>query len=350
MKKSLYLKLYEEMRNKIITGAYKYGEKLPSKRTLAEENGVSVITAGHSYELLTDEGYVEAREKSGYYCIFRSEEIFLSSATEITEPVKFKTSNKNVDFPFSTYSKTVRKVLSEYGESILKKSENSGAEILKESLARYINRSRNLSVKSSQIIIGAGAEYLYRLIIDTLGREKIFAIENPSYKQIENVYKANSVNYRLLNLSSDGIDSKALKETDADILHITPYRSFPSGVSASVSKRYEYIRWAAKNNRFIIEDDFESEFSVTKKIVDTVFSLNDNENVIYINTFSRTISAGIRIAFMILPEKILSDFQNKAGFYSCTVPTLEQYVLAELLNSGDFERHINRVRRKLRNR
>ena len=136
--------------------------------------------------------------------------------------------------------------------------------------------------------------------------------------------------------------------TNASVLHTTPYRSFPTGITASASKRHEYVRWFGKKDRFIIEDDFESEFSVSTKAEETLFSLSEQDKVIYLNTFSKTISPSLRVGYMVLPEKLVGEFEERLGFYSCTVPTFEQLVIAELINSGDFERHINRVRRNKR--
>ena len=206
-------------------------------------------------------------------------------------------------------------------------------------MKQYLARNRGINVEIEQIVIGSGAEYLYRLIVDLLGRDKIYAIESPSYQKIEQVYRAAGVKYEMLPLCNDGIDGAALAKTDADVLHTTPYRSFPTGVTASASKRYEYIRWSEKGERFIIESDYDSEFSVSSKPTETIFFLSDQDNVIYLNTFSKTIS---------LPKRLVEPFNDRLGFYSCTVPTFEQLVLTELINNGDFERHINRERRKKR--
>ena len=156
------------------------------------------------------------------------------------------------------------------------------------------------------------------------------------------------IRYEALPLTNAGIDSRALANTKADVLHTTPYRSYPSGVTATASKRHEYIRWSVQNDRYIIEDDFESEFSVSTKPAETLFALSENDHVIYLNTFSKTISSSLRVGYMVLPKHLVEPFERNLGFYSCTVPTFMQYVLAELINHGDFERHINRVRRKIR--
>jgi len=185
-------------------------------------------------------------------------------------------------------------------------------------------------------------------LVELLGRDRVYAIESPSYKKIEQVYSASDAIIKKLPLCNDGIESQALQLCEADVLHISPHRSYPSGVSASASKRHEYLRWAEKGNRYIIEDDFESEFNISKKSVETLFSHSPKDNVIYMNTFSKTISPSLRVGYMVLPKKLADQFDRKLGFLSCTVPTYIQYVMAELLTNGDFERHINRVRRKKR--
>ncbi|HHU84791.1 MAG TPA: PLP-dependent aminotransferase family protein [Clostridiales bacterium] len=345
----LYLQLYKQIRDDIINENYVYGGKLPSKRILAEETGVSTITVEHAYALLCEEGYVESRERSGHIVIFRKSDGFASATSTVeTDHSSYHTAKTYPEFPLSTLSKTMRKVLNEHGDLLLEKSPNAGCYELREAIRQLLARNRGIYVDIEQIIIGSGSEYLYGLIVELLGRHRIFAIEMPSYKKIEQVYKAKEIAYETLPLTNTGIDSKALSETNADVLHTTPYRSYPSGVSATASKRHEYIRWANLNDRYIIEDDFESEFSVFTKPTETLFSLSEHDNVIYLNTFSKTISPSLRIGYMVLPEHLVTPFNENLGFYSCTVPTFMQYVLTELINNGDFERHINRVRRKKR--
>ncbi len=344
--KPAYLQLYEQLRADIVDGIYQYGKKIPSKRLMAEETGVSVVTVEHSYVLLCDEGYLESRERSGYFVIFRADDSF-PVAIPRKKQLREQTSVDH-DFPFSILSKTMRRVLSEYGESILVKSPNRGCYELRAAISNYLARSRGVNAETEQIVIGSGAEYLYGIIVEMLGRDKIYGIEKPSYEKIELVYQASGVRYEMLPLGADGIESSALLNTAASVLHITPYRSFPSGVTASASKRREYIRWTNQGDRFIVEDDCESEFTVSKKPEETIFALSDKANIIYLNTFSQTIAPSIRVGYMVLPKMLVNLYEEKVGFYSCTVPAFEQYVLAELISSGDFERHINRVRRAKR--
>lgn len=377
--KSAYMQLYEQLRKDIVSGSYTYGAKLPSKRLLAEEAGVSVVTAKHAYEILCDEGYLESRQRSGYFVVYRERD-FLSPAERqvkevsshsesgrdeffhgesgigeesVEESANYRRHFHNVhstksEFPFSVLSKTMRKVLLDYGEEILEKSPNRGCLELRNAICTYLKRSSGIIAGPEQIIIGAGAEYLYGLIIQLLGKERIFAMEKPAYEKIHKVYEANGVMCDRLKLGKDGIRSEELKKTQATVLHVTPYNSFPSGITASVSKRHEYLRWAESRGGYIIEDNYDSELTVSSKNEDTIFSMAEKDFVVYLNTFSRTVAPSFRVGYMVLPEQLLEVFDQKLGFYSCTVPVFEQYVLAELIESGDFERHINRVRRARR--
>ncbi|MBR2504157.1 MAG: PLP-dependent aminotransferase family protein [Oscillospiraceae bacterium] len=347
--KTAYMQLYEQLRKDIVEGVFSYGTKLPSKRLLAEESDVSVITVEHAYSILCDEGYVEARQRSGYFVIYKESDFLSNADGSYTETVHSTTAlSADSQFPFSVLSKTMRKVLLDYGENILVKSPNHGCMELRGAISTYLARSNGINVSPQQIVIGSGAEYLYSLIVQLLGKNRIFALENPSYEQILNVYRANGVECDMLNMGRDGIQSEELERTEASVLHITPFNSFPSGITARASKRYEYINWAEKRNGYIIEDNYDSELTVSTKAEDTVFSLAKNNKVIYINTFSRTIAPSFRVGYMVLPKQLAEEFENKLGFYSCTVPVFEQYVLAELINNGDFERNINRIRRQRR--
>lgn len=343
----VYLQIYSQIRRDVISGVYPRGSKLPSKRLLAEELGVSTVTVEHAYALLCDEGYAQARQRSGYIVIFQRSDGF-AAVPSLSLPLVHRPEPVYPDFSLSILSRTMRSVITDYAESILERSPNLGCLELREALRQYLARNRGIYVDMEQIVIGSGSEYLYGLLIMLLGRQRLFAIESPSYHKIQQVYEASQIRYELLPLAGDGIDSSALYVSKADVLHTTPYRSFPSGATASASKRHEYIRWA-ENGRYIIEDDFESEFSVSTKPTETLFSLSEQDNVIYLNTFSKTISPSLRVGYMVLPKFLSKQFAEKLGFYSCTVPTFMQLVLARLLNSGDFERHINRVRRTKRN-
>lgn len=348
-----YFNVYEKIKRQIADGAYPFGSKLPSKRTTAETFGYSVITIEHAYELLASEGYVEARERSGYYVCYVVGDSFIGTAKKETLALNKKdVSFASEPFPFTVYAGAVRYVLTEYAERLYEKSPNTGTEELKQAICNYLARSRGIKATTERIIVGSGAEYLYGMITAMLGRDKIYAVEQPSYEKIENVYSANGVEIERLRLGNEGIISSELAQSKADVLHVTPFRSFPTGVTASASKKREYLLWAKNNlrrkgglRRFIVEDDYESEFSLSPKTADTIFATDTDDCVIYCNTFSNTISPALRVGYMIIPDKLKETFKQEIGFYSCSVPVLEQYILAKLLNDGSFERHLNRVRR-----
>ena len=365
-------RIKEDIRNNII-GA---GERLPSKRAMAEHLGVSVLTIASSYQMLIDEGYVYSRERSGYFVCAPEEMASVSlglpniskrqgaesaagpavqiGADEKAEPEK-NTANiltngpqGNIGFQFAEYSKIMRRVISKYGSELLIKSPPLGCEILRKAISDYLLRYRGMSVPYSRIIIGSGSEYFYGMTVLLLGRDKIYGLENPSYEKIRAVYEANGARCDMLDMDLNGILTSELMRTKANVLHVTPFNSYPTGATANASKRYEYLAWARRVGSVIVEDDIDSEFAVGIKPVETIYSMDNDGLVIYLNTFSKSIAPSMRLGYMILPESLERLYIEKLGFYSCTVPVYDQYVLAEFISGGYFERHLNRTRRRLR--
>ena len=340
---SAYMQLYTQLREDIVTGAIPRGSKLPSKRLLAGELGVSLITVEHAYALLCDEGYEDSRERSGYYAAF-------SAAPRHEEPLPRQGVEPGPeaapeDFPFSALAKTMRRVLSDYDRRILDRCPSNGCLPLREALAAYLGRSRGLAVSPDQIVIGSGAEYLYGLLVQLLGRARPFALEDPCYEQIRRVYEANGARCLALPMGEDGIGSGALAACDAGVLHGTPFHSYPSGVTATAAKRHEYAAWARAHDSVIVEDDYDAEFASPTRRIETIFSLAP-ERVIYLNTFSKLLAPSVRTGFLVLPEGMLPAYRERLDFYSCSVPVYDQYVLAAFLNGGHLERYINRRRRQ----
>ena len=342
---SAYLQLYKQLREDIVAGVLPTGTKLPSKRLLAGELGLSVITVEHALALLVDEGYAEARPRSGYYAAFGDS---VGSAPRLAALADMSAATAAPeDFPFSTWARTMRGVLTDYDRRILVKAPNCGCLELRQAIADYLGRSRGITVSPEQIVIGSGAEYLYGLVVQLLGRERGFALEDPSYEKIRRVYEANGARCELLRLGEDGILSRELQGCAAGALHVTPFHSYPSGVTATAAKRHEYAAWAEERGSVIVEDDYDSEFASVTKQIDTIYSLAP-ERVIYLNTFSKILAPAMRTGFMVLPEGLLAEYRQRLDFYSCTVPVFDQYVLAEFIRQGHMERYINRRRRKLR--
>lgn len=260
----------------------------------APTNGISTVTVSHAYDLLCDEGYIRSKEKSGYYVVFREPDLFPVSNDRFEVQLSGTQPQRASCFPFTVLARTMRRVLTEYGEEILQKTPNKGSLLLREAIS------------------------------------------------------AEGIAFEKLPLGRSGIESKALQNTNAEVLHITPYRSFPTDITATASKRNEYLRWAEERNGIIIEDDFYSEFSLMKKPEETLFAAAGKNNVIYLNTFTLTVSPALRIGYAVLPEQLMGLYETNVSFYSCPVPTFEQLVLAELIANGDFERHLNREKKRRR--
>ncbi|MBR1456839.1 MAG: PLP-dependent aminotransferase family protein [Oscillospiraceae bacterium] len=346
-RESAYVQLYKQLREDVVNGVLPAGAKLPSKRLLAEELELSVITVEHAYALLVDEGYAEARPRSGYYAAFGGSPGGAAPRRAALEEMSAGAAARTEDFPFSVWARTMRAVLSDYDRRILIKSPNAGCPELRGAISAYLARSRGLSVRPEQIVIGSGAEYLYGLVVQLLGRDRLFALEDPCYEKIRRVYEANGARCELLPMGEDGIRSEALRRCAAGVLHVTPFHSFPSGVTASAAKRHEYAAWAGTHGAFIVEDDYDAEFASLTRQIETIFSLAP-DRVLYVNTFSKILAPSMRTGFLVLPEPLLPLYAEKLDFYSCTVPVYDQYVLAEFIDAGHLERYINRRRRKLR--
>ena len=405
-----YIRLYEKFKKEITNGAYPYGAKLPSKRDTAAKNGVSVITAEHAYALLEDEGYIVCRQRSGCFSAYRDDQLFKSNpsagsvsgvsvpgsarppalspmaahahaspahdsphssarhpstdaacsasispdASRAAAPVSAASRRpagavpaEDITFPAGLYAKTVRSVLTKYGGDILKRTDGAGLPRLRCAVAKYLMRAREIEVSPDDIVIGSGAEALYQLAIMLIGSDRIYAIETPSYDKIEKTYRARGINCLLLPLSGDGIPDSVLSSCAADVLHVTPYHSFPSGITATAAKKKAYLEWAKSRGAVIIEDDFGSEFCRSRKPTDTLFETDGGERVLYINTFSKTLSPALRAGYMLLPRALQVRRKN-IEYMSCSVPVLDQYILCELLDGGSFERHLNRIRRQIR--
>ena len=341
--------LYGQIKNDIISGALAAGEKLPSKRELADHLSVSVITVENAYIMLEEEGYIKAVPKKGFFV--KKLDLPEKNAPQQERPAHISDEASQPPASragrayFPAMAKIYRRILSEQPEILQTKPPRLGCAVLRNAIADYLYRYRNMHVQPANIIIGSGSEYLYGMIVQLFGTDCIYGIEDPSYEKIRRVYASNGVSVDLLKMGSEGILSSELERTGSRVLHVTPYHSFPTGVTADAEKRYEYLGWADRNSGYIIEDDFDSEYAFYRKPINTLYAMDDSGRVIYMNTFTKSLSPAIRTAYMILPDDLMKLYIEKLGFYSCPVPVLDQYVLASFIESGAFERHLNRIRR-----
>lgn len=349
----LYEALYRCIRADILSGKLMPGEKMPSKRALAQNLEISKITVEAAYNQLLEEGYLRSQEKVGYFV----ETVERPSPLEplplsVRNPPQRKwlldlTANGTEQFPFSVWMKLQREVMLDYGQMLLRPLPNQGVPELRQAIAAHLADFRGMRVDPEHILIGAGTDFLYNLLMQLLGREKIYAVEEPGYGKIRKIYAAGGVQCISAPMDSQGVRPNSLER--AHVLHLSPSHHYPTGLVTPVSRRLELLEWAG-NSRWIIEDDYDSEFRFNAHPVPAMQSLDAKGRVIYMNTFSKTLAPSIRISYMILPPVLMAQFQRNLGFYSCTVPSFEQYTLSRFLNQGYFEKHINRMRKSYKSR
>lgn len=343
----LYESLYRCIRADILSGRLAPGEKLPSKRALAENLQVGKTTVEAAFAQLTAEGFLKPKEKVGYFV----EALPLPPAKPQipqTPPAPAETliadltSGGGCRFPFTAWSRLQRQVFLDYGEKLLQPLPNQGIPELRRAIAAHLADFRGMAVDPSNILVGAGTDFLYNLLIQLLGRERTYAVEEPGYGKIRKVYAAAAARCVDAPMDSHGVRPDGLME--ADVLHISPAHHFPTGIVTPLSRRQALLSWARAGEKWIIEDDYDSEFRFKSLNLPAMQSL-DPERVIYMNTFSKSLAPSIRVGFMVLPPELMKRFQEQLGFYSCTVASFEQYTLARFLSEGYFEKHINRMRK-----
>lgn len=381
----IYMQIYQYIKNEILLHHLTPGTKLPSKRSLATQLGISTITVEGAYGQLVSEGYIYARLKSGYFVspvenYRQSMNFFDQQQINNNNPQKKNTSpdwedsisqqdtQKNSElkdspiapaphrvdlssnsllaenFPFSTWSRLLRHTISEKQQLLLTQSPTAGVAPLRQAIANHLRHFRGMDISPEQIVIGAGTEYLYELLIKLIGRDKIYCVEDPGYQKLRRIYRDNGACCIALPIDQQGMSVTALNTVSCDVIHISPSHHFPTGIITPISRRYELLGWAAAGPRYIIEDDYDTEFRLVGRPIPSLFSIDMSNKVIYMNTFSKSLASTIRISYMVLPKPLMEEFNNKLNYLSCTVSTFEQYTLAEFINQGYFERHINRMR------
>ena len=349
----LYEALYRCIRSDILSGVLLPGEKLPSKRALSQHLEVSKITVETAYSQLLAEGYIVSREKVGYFveAVIRPEAIPvpLPPQEPIHEavPLLDLTASGTEHFPFSVWSRLQREVMLDYGEQLLKPLPHQGIPELRSAIATHLASFRGMDVDPENILIGAGTDFLYNLLIQLLGRDLTYAVEEPGYGKIRKIYGAGGVTCIAAPMDAFGVRPEGLKT--ADVLHFSPSHHYPTGLVTPVSRRLELLDWVRRKNGWIIEDDYDSEFRFDAHPMPAMQSLSP-DRVIYMNSFSKTLAPSIRISYVVLPRELMEQFRRELGFYSCTVASFEQYTLARFLSRGHFEKHINRMRKFYKNR
>ena len=348
----LYEYLCRRIRADILSGVLPAGTRLPSKRALAEHLRVSVVTVEEA------EGYLQARPKRGFFVSAVEQapppavrSVLMPETTTVSW--RLDLARNQVDtarFPVSTWARLTRQVLSEAPEALLSPVPHQGLAALRQAIADDLRDFKGMAVSPEQIVIGAGAEYLYLLLAQLLGRDTVFAVEDPGYPKIRQVYDACGAVCAPIPLDGQGVELSALERSGAKALHISPNHQYPTGLVTPIVRRQALLRWAEDTGSTIIEDDYDSEFRYTGRPIPTLQSIDDRGRVIYLNTFSQTISPSMRLGFLVLPPRLLERYRQELGFYACTVPALEQHVLTRFIAGGHYERHLSRMRKEYRDR
>ena len=358
--------LYRCIKGDILSGRLGPGERLPSKRALAAHLGTAVATVENAYAQLLAEGYLVSRQRAGYYVAQVESRAGSACPAEVgtcgaeagpwgerrggeapPRPwlLDLRGSGGGIEgFPFSVWARLTRRVLSERGPALLRAVPHSGVPELREALARHLYELRGIRARPEQIVVGAGAEYLYNLLVQLLGRERGYGLEDPGYSRAWQVYALNGARCRSLPVDGQGVPPEAFEGTDLQVLHLSPNHQFPTGAVTPIPRRQAMLRWAGAGDRYLIEDDYDSEFRFSGRPIPPLQSIDQGGKVLYLNTFSRTLAPSLRIGYLVLPPALVGRYREKLGFYACTVPAIEQHTLALFLSEGYFESHLNRMR------
>lgn len=355
----LYKQLYDHLKSEIKSGNIRPGQRLSSKRVLAAHLKISLSTVETAYEQLLAEGYIRSVAKSGYFACALDDALVPppeqpaaplreDTQDDVRAQTLFDFKTNTVDtafFPFATWVKLTKQIMHDENRLLLEPAHPQGDYPLRESIAQYLHAYRGVCCRPGQIIIGAGTEFLIGLIIQILGRDRVYAAENPGYPKTCRVFQGAGAQMRLVGLDGDGLRPDALLSSGADCVYVTPSHHFPLGVIMPVARRMQLLKWAnAGQNRFIIEDDYDSEFRFGGRPIPALQGLDRNGRVIYLGTFSKSIAPSMRISYMVLPPELLDTYRRDWQFYSSSVSRFEQYTLYRFISGGHFERHLNRMR------
>ncbi len=348
----LYEALYRHIRGDILSGKLASGEQLPSKRALSAHLEISKITVEAAYAQLLSEGFITSREKVGYFVESVQPHREQPLPPEETAPAQEAgvdlTGGGGGKFPFSVWSRLQREVMLDYAQELLRPLPNQGLPSLRRAIARHLAEFRDMTVAPENILVGAGTDFLYNLLIQLLGRHRLYGVEDPGYGKIHKIYAAGGARCVPIPMDDSGVIPSSLGE--AQVLHISPSHHFPTGLVMPMQRRLELLGWVAQGDNWIIEDDYDSEFRFDQRPKPALHTLDGTGRVIYMNTFSKSLAPSIRISYMVLPPALMQVFRERLGFYSCTVPSFEQYTLERFLSRGHFEKHINRMRKYYKSR
>lgn len=354
-KEPIYHQLYSYIKKEIQTGRISFDTKLPSKRKLSAYLNISQNTIQASYDQLIEEGYITSVEKRGFFVskidFLQQLKVNLPSLENNksdTKQITYDFSYHGVDmpsFPFDAWRKLMKEVINEYDVELLMPGDSLGYIRLRAALSAYLHQSRGVNCSSSQIIISSGTEMLFQTLIQLFDPDSNYGIENPGYEKLNQLFTGNRAGFSAINIDHNGMLLTEIMKSNANILCITPAHQFPSGGIMPINRRMQLLNWANESsNRYLIEDDYDSEFKYSGKPIPALQGLDTNEKVIYMGSLSKSISPTLRVSYMVLPNHLALRFNEKLSYILCPVPMLEQKVLCNFIENGSFERHLNKMR------
>lgn len=358
--KPYYLQLYDYIKGAILKGEIRENEKLPSLRSLSRSTGLSITTVEQSYNQLLVEGYVYSKAQSGYYVrdvISHLNQTLAPSASELLAPqsdaeVSFGSSAPAFHcdpdcFDFNKWKKCMNKILTEFSTSLFFESDPQGEPELRAEISRYLYMSRGVSCDPDQIIIGAGTQQITSHLSTLLRKLSIehVALEDPGYLPVRSIFRDRGFALTPVEVSDDGLMIEKLPTNIRTAVYVSPSNHVPTGAVMPIGRRYELMGWAASNDSYIIEDDYDSELRYFSKPIPALKSLENSSRVIYLGSFSSTLFAAVKISYMVLPEKMSRLFSSIAQDYSQTCSKLEQLTLAMFMESGHYQTHIKKLRK-----
>ncbi|PEF35389.1 MocR-like pyridoxine biosynthesis transcription factor PdxR [Bacillus wiedmannii] len=362
-KRALYVQLYEYIKKEIKDGTIPALTKLPAKRKLASYLQVSKNTVEAAYEQLLAEGYIESASRKGYFVCKVEQMIYVEGSEAKVEEVPFREENYTFDFtqtgvdtntfPFTTYRKLINDVWQPHNNELLFLGHPQGESSLREEIASYLYESRGVRCSASQIVLGAGTQILVKLLFQLL-KGSNYAVENPGYHRKMVVFEQGEKKVQMLSLDRDGICMADLENSDANVVFVTPSHQFPYGMIMPITRRTQLLQWAKKEeDRYIIEDDYDSEFRYSGKPIPALQGLDTDGKVIYMGTLSKALLPSLRMSYIVLPKNVIEKYQKEYLFYTQSVSRMDQEVIRKFLNEGYWEKHIHKMRvvyRKKRDR
>lgn len=350
----IYLAIYNHLKSLILSDLFKKDDRLPSKRKLADHFKVSSLTVDKAYQELIDEGYVYSIEKKGYY-VAKKITLFISKVegkiikieSKLKKKFTYDFSTSDVDttfFPNKIWAKLGREVLTEHKETMLNEIDPIGLYDLRVEIAKHLDLYRGMHINENQIIVGSSSSQLLHLLIELLGRDQNYGIEDPAYPKIYHMFKTLNIKTNYIELDDFGLDVSKLSHTQTNIIHVVPSHQYPYGTLMPIQRRIELLNWVyKKEDRYIIEDDYDSEFKYQGRPISALQGLDKGEKVIYMNTFSKSLAPSFRVAYLFLPNHLMKRFQDVMDYHRCTVPNFEQYILYKFMTKDYFTRYLHKM-------